>query len=110
MSYKNCMIVTGGTANLGYHTSLNLAKERPDRLIILASRSNNDNAADAINKTLKQNNTLYLPLDLADTSNVRAFAKRWESGLEQPLPPIEALGAQRRAAIPGPSQHDGRGR
>ncbi|KAI0096361.1 hypothetical protein GGR51DRAFT_543478 [Nemania sp. FL0031] len=102
MSYKNCMIVTGGTANLGYYTSLNLAKEHPDQLIIMASRSNNDNASDAINKALRQDNTIYLPLDLADTGNVRSFAKRWESGSKQPLPPIEALVLNAGLQFPGP--------
>ncbi|KAI1123100.1 hypothetical protein F5Y10DRAFT_252508 [Nemania abortiva] len=101
MPYKHCVVVTGGTANLGYYTSLNLAKDHPDQLIIIASRSDSNNAAETINKTLKQDNAIYLPLDLSDTGNVRAFAKRWESGSKQPLPPIEALVLNAGLQFPG---------
>ncbi|KFY42150.1 hypothetical protein V494_02560 [Pseudogymnoascus sp. VKM F-4513 (FW-928)] len=81
-------IITGGTINLGYHAALEIARQHPDWLVVLCSRSNREHAAESINKTLKQTNTIFLPLDLSDTKKVRAFATEWSS---KSRPPIQAL-------------------
>ncbi|KFX90842.1 hypothetical protein V490_06254 [Pseudogymnoascus sp. VKM F-3557] len=81
-------IITGGTLNLGYYAALEIARQHPDWLVVVASRSDKEHAAESINKTLKQTNTIFLPLDLSDTKNVRAFATEWSS---KSRPPIQAL-------------------
>lgn len=81
-------IITGGTLNLGYYAALDIARQHPDWLVVVASRSDKEHAAESINKTLKQTNTIFLPLDLSDTKNVRAFATEWTS---KNRPPIQAL-------------------
>ncbi|PQE17448.1 short-chain dehydrogenase protein [Rutstroemia sp. NJR-2017a WRK4] len=89
MAYKWSVIVTGGTANLGYHVVLAIAKAHPDYLVVLASRTDKDHAAEAINKSLKQNNTIFMQLDLADTTSVRSFAEKWIADPTKPV--IQAL-------------------
>ncbi|EMR61893.1 putative dehydrogenase reductase protein [Eutypa lata UCREL1] len=88
MAHKRAVLITGGTINLGYHAALHIAREHPDYLIVLSSRSDRQHAAEAINKTLNQNNVVFMALDLADTNNVRAYAKEWAS---KNWPPIQAL-------------------
>lgn len=39
MAYKRAVLITGGTINLGYHAALHIAREHPDYLIVLSSRS-----------------------------------------------------------------------
>lgn len=78
MAAKRSILITGGTANLGYYAALNIARQKPDTQIIIASRSDKDNAAKSINETLQQTNVSFMQLDLADLSNVRSFAKTWE--------------------------------
>ena len=73
-TYKSTVIITGGTAGLGYGAALSLAKQLPDHQIIVASRSNKDDAATKINKSLKQSNTIYLPLDLFSPDSITSFA------------------------------------
>ncbi|KAI0388496.1 hypothetical protein F5Y17DRAFT_452595 [Xylariaceae sp. FL0594] len=87
---SRCVIVTGGTANLGYYTALNIAKARPDYQVIIASRSDKDKAAERINRQLGQKNTVFVPLDLADEGSISAFAARWDSN-PQSFPPIQAF-------------------
>ncbi|KAI1193193.1 dehydrogenase/reductase [Nemania serpens] len=88
MTYTASAIVTGGTLNLGYHVALNLARQHPDWLIAVCSRSDREHAADAINNALKQSNTVFRALDLSDSKSVRNFAKDWSA---QNHPPIQAL-------------------
>lgn len=88
MAHKRAVLITGGTINLGYHAALHIAREHPDYLIVLSSRSDRQHAAEAINKTLNQNNVVFMALDLADTNNIRAYAKEWAS---KNWPPIQAL-------------------
>ncbi|PQE16388.1 short-chain dehydrogenase protein [Rutstroemia sp. NJR-2017a BVV2] len=89
MAYKRSVIVTGGTANLGYHAALAIAKAHSDYLVVLASRTDKDHAAESINKSLKQNNTIFMQLDLADTTNVRSFVEKWIADPSKPM--IQAL-------------------
>lgn len=89
MAYKNSVIITGGTSGMGYHTALKLAKDHPEYLVVIASRSDKNHAADAINKALGQSNTIFMALDLGDPANVRRFARNWIA--DKTKPQIQAL-------------------
>ena len=88
MEYTGSAIVTGGTMGLGYHAATEIARKHPDWLVVLCSRTDKEHAADSVNKTLRQNNVIFLPLDLSDTKNVRAFVDEWTS---KNYPPLRAL-------------------
>ncbi|KAI1803995.1 putative short-chain dehydrogenase [Daldinia bambusicola] len=88
MAYQRSIIITGGTINLGYYTALQIAKEHPEYLVVVSSRTDREHAADTINKTLSQKNVVYIPLDLSSSQNVRGFAENWTS---KDYPPIQAL-------------------
>ena len=81
MSYTSTIIVTGGTSGLGYNASLILAQQNPDSLIIVSSRKDSPTSASSINKTLNQKNAVFVPLDLANLSNVRAFASTFSQNI-----------------------------
>ncbi|KAH7140009.1 hypothetical protein B0J13DRAFT_69541 [Dactylonectria estremocensis] len=98
MAWKRSVIVTGGTANLGYHAALTIAKSHPDYLVVLSSRSDKDKAADAINKSLGQDNAVFIPLDLASLANVREYAKQWKT---KGYPPIQMLLLNAGLQFPG---------
>lgn len=89
MSYKNSAIITGGTNGMGYHAALKIAKECPDWLVVIASRSDKKHAADAINQALGQSNTMFMALDLGDPVGVRRFADDWIA--DKTKPQIQAL-------------------
>jgi NAD(P)-dependent dehydrogenase (short-subunit alcohol dehydrogenase family) len=97
--FKSTVLITGGTVNLGYEAALEIARLCPDRQIVLASRTDKDDAASTINKTLGQTNVAYLPLDLSDLENVRAFASQWP---HRDFPPISALLLNAGLQFPGP--------
>ncbi|KAH7382923.1 hypothetical protein BKA64DRAFT_172824 [Cadophora sp. MPI-SDFR-AT-0126] len=88
MSYTSTIIVTGGTSGLGYNAALTLALQNPDSLIIVASRKDSPTSAPSINKTSGQKNAIFLPLDLGNLSNIRAFASAFS---HNNYPPIKAL-------------------
>ncbi|CAG8957710.1 hypothetical protein HYFRA_00000045 [Hymenoscyphus fraxineus] len=88
MSYKQTILITGGTVSLGYHAALNLARQYPDYQVILSSRTDKEHAADKINQALGQKNVSFLPLDLSSTSNIRNYAKNYSS---LGYPPIAIL-------------------
>ncbi|TGO24320.1 hypothetical protein BPAE_0106g00250 [Botrytis paeoniae] len=89
MTYKNSIIVTGGTMNLGYQAALKIAKEHPEYLIVIASRSDKENSAQSINKSLHQDDTIFMQLDLSDPKSVRSFAEKWIA--DSTKPQIKAL-------------------
>lgn len=89
MVYKNSVIITGGTSGMGYHAALKIAKDHPEYLVVIASRSDKNHAADSINKALGQSNTIFMALDLGDQANVRRFAKDWIA--DRTKPQIQAL-------------------
>ncbi|GJC81040.1 WW domain-containing oxidoreductase [Colletotrichum liriopes] len=89
MAYKNSVIVTGGTQGLGYHTALKIAKDHPEYLVVIAARSDKSHAADAINESLGQSNTIFMPIDLGDSGSVRRFARDWIADSTKPR--IQAL-------------------
>jgi NAD(P)-dependent dehydrogenase (short-subunit alcohol dehydrogenase family) len=101
MSYSNytsTILITGGTQGLGYHTALSLSRALPNVLIILASRTDPLNAASTINTSLKQSNTIYLPLDLSTLASVRSFASTF---LSSTYPPLSALLLNAGIQLPG---------
>jgi NAD(P)-dependent dehydrogenase (short-subunit alcohol dehydrogenase family) len=102
MSYTHSVLVTGGTLNLGYHAALIIARQHPEYLVVIASRSDSNKAAESINQTLKQTNVTFLPLDLASLDNVRAFAANWSKA---EYPPIKALVLNAGLQFPGPVEY-----
>lgn len=82
------ILITGGTSGLGYDCALQLARQRPEYLILIASRSDPTSAAATINKLTGQTNVSYLPLDLSSLANVRAFAADYSA---KSYPPIQSL-------------------
>ncbi|KAI1211979.1 NAD(P)-binding protein [Annulohypoxylon truncatum] len=98
MSYQRTIIVTGGTVGLGYYTALEIAKAHPEYLVVVSSRTDREHAADAINKTLGQRNTVYIPLDLSNLQKVRAYAEDWAA---KSYPPIQALVFNAGLQFPG---------
>ncbi|KAH8904750.1 dehydrogenase/reductase [Coniochaeta sp. PMI_546] len=100
------VLVTGGTANLGFYAARDIARAHPDYVVVLASRTDSDNAAQNINKMLNQDNTVFLPLDLSDTNSVRNFVESWPS---KGFPPIKALLLNAGLQFPGPVQKSPQG-
>ncbi|KAI0455784.1 dehydrogenase/reductase [Xylaria acuta] len=98
MASTRSAIVTGGTFNLGYFAALEVARQHPDWLVVVCSRSNREHAADTINKTLRQSNTVFMSLDLSDSKSVRNFAKDWSN---RNYPPIQALCLNAALQFPG---------
>jgi NAD(P)-dependent dehydrogenase (short-subunit alcohol dehydrogenase family) len=86
-TFQKCVLITGGSHGLGLVAATECARQQPDFLIVIASRTDNG-AAGRINSSLKQKNVKYLPLDLASQQNVRAFVNKWQ---EDRHPPIQAL-------------------
>ena len=87
--FERTVLVTGGTANLGYHCAINLARRWPSYQIVIASRTEPINSSAAsINKLLGQNNVSYMRLDLSSLSQIRAFSEDW---ISRSYPPIAAL-------------------
>jgi len=88
MSYTRAVLITGGTLGLGFECALDIARQCPSYLVVIASRSDTNGAAASINKALHQENTVFLPLDLSNRTKVRSFVTTWES---KHYPPIQAL-------------------
>lgn len=63
MPFSRTVLITGGTTGLGYGAALEIARQHPNYLVVIASRSDKDSAAESINKALGQKNVLYLPLE-----------------------------------------------
>lgn len=101
MKPTRSVLVTGGTTNIGFQAALSIARAHPEYLVIIASRTDGDGAAQRINKTLKQENTVYLRLDLSGTDNVRSFATNWPT---QDFPPLQALVLNAGLQFPGALQ------
>lgn len=102
MAYKGSIIVTGGTVGLGFEAALKIAKDKPDHLVVVASRSDKQHAADTINRTLMQSNVRFQSLDLSDPDDVRRFATSWSASSSFPAsPPIKALVLNAALQFPG---------
>ncbi|KAF2661561.1 dehydrogenase/reductase [Lophiostoma macrostomum CBS 122681] len=87
-AYNSTILITGGTQGMGYHTSLSIAKQRPQSLVVIASRTDSLDAATQINKQLKQSNVRYVQLDLGSLAKVRKFVGKWKGA---GYPRIEVL-------------------
>ncbi|KAK9420939.1 hypothetical protein SUNI508_01030 [Seiridium unicorne] len=85
MAPTRTVIVTGGTANLGFHAALGIAKQHPEYSIILCSRTDKQHAAEAMNKALGRKCVTFVPLDLADNDSIRRFAEDWASKSHAPI-------------------------
>lgn len=90
--------MTGGTVGLGYYCALEIARKHPEYQVILASRSDRDPSAEAINKLLRQNSVSFRRLDLGSLANVRAFANEWANSS---LPPIQSMVFNAALQFPG---------
>lgn len=106
MSYTHSVLVTGGTANLGYYATLEIARKHPEYEIIIASRTDPDKAADKINQLLNQKNVSFAALDLSSTDNVRKFAKDWAAANHAP---IKALVLNAGLQFPGGMEKNAEG-
>ncbi|CAF9938320.1 MAG: hypothetical protein ALECFALPRED_007600 [Alectoria fallacina] len=82
------VLLTGGTIGLGYGCALKLAQQCPQYQVLIASRSNKDNAAVSINEITGHSNVEYLKLDLSSLAKVRSFAADYA---KKGYPPIKAL-------------------
>ena len=78
-SYTSTILITGGTVGLGFNLAKILARQYPDSLVLICSRKHTENAADAINHSLKQKNVRYLALDLGSLAKVREFADKYNA-------------------------------
>lgn len=104
--FHRSILVTGGTANLGYQCAINLARKYPDYQIVIASRSDPNSSADSINRSLGQKNVKFLQLDLSSLAQVRSFAAEWEANQ---FPPIYSLVFNAALQFPGDAQYTGDG-
>ncbi|KAJ6023393.1 uncharacterized protein N7446_013753 [Penicillium canescens] len=95
---QRSILVTGGTAGLGYHCALTIARECPHYQVIIASRSDPKASAEGMNRLLNQENIKFLRLDLSSLSQVRAFAEDWETNQ---FPPIQSLVFNAALQFPG---------
>ena len=73
------ILITGGTLGLGYWTAFEIAKQSPSAKVIIASRSNKDNADQSVNQKLNRQQVEWMSLDLASTKAVREFVKSFTS-------------------------------
>ncbi|KAL4901288.1 hypothetical protein BDW74DRAFT_84712 [Aspergillus multicolor] len=85
---SSSILITGGTAGLGFQCTVALARQYPNHRITIVSRSDPNNAAGTINCITGQKNVHYQRLDLASLSQVRLFVKKWA---EENNPPITHL-------------------
>ena len=96
--YTSTILITGGTTGLGAACAHIIAKERPNSLALVCSRSSGDDAAGKINNATGQSNVQYLALDLADLGGVRSFAASFS---KRAYPPVSALILNAGLQFPG---------
>lgn len=97
--FQRSILITGGTAGLGYQCAINVAREFPNYQIVIASRSDRDASAAAINRRLGQQNVTFLALDLSSLSQVRSFVSKWEEGDQ--FPPLHSIVCNAALQFPG---------
>ena len=86
--FNHSVLITGGTTGVGFHAAVEIARQRPDHCIVIASRKDAAQSAKAINQKLGQSNVQFIPLDLGDLKNIRSFVRTWN---EDGVPPISNL-------------------
>ena len=97
-NFTRTVLVTGGTNGLGYQCATIIARQHPEYQVVIASRSNPNDSAAAINKATGHSNTTFLPLDLSDLAKVRSFASAFAA---QNYPPVAALVFNAALQFPG---------
>lgn len=95
--FKNTILITGGTSGIGLPAAQKIAKHHPDHQIIVASRTDKNNAADSINKALGQKNVIFVKLDQSTPAGVRDFHSRFQGK----FPPISILILNAGLQFPG---------
>ena len=85
LNYTSSIIITGGTHGMGYQATLAVARQCPQSLIVIASRTDPHDAATTINRMLRQDNVIYMALDLGSLANVRKFVKTWKEEVHLPI-------------------------
>jgi NAD(P)-dependent dehydrogenase (short-subunit alcohol dehydrogenase family) len=84
------VVLTGGTAGLGYACARAIAASHPARHLIIASR--NQQQATRVVETLRREtgnqHIMWMPLDLASLDSIRSFARDFAG---QELPPLRAV-------------------
>lgn len=93
--YKSTILITGGTLGLGYWAAYELACKNPQSKIVIASRSDKDNAASSLNELVAHKHStitnpdtpqiVFKPIDLASNENVRAFVQAFASESYAPI-------------------------
>lgn len=79
------ILITGGTAGIGFHCTVALARQYPNHQITIASRNDTQDAAGTINGITGQNNVQYMRLNLSSLSQVRLFVKEWTEANKPPI-------------------------
>jgi NAD(P)-dependent dehydrogenase (short-subunit alcohol dehydrogenase family) len=79
MSYTRTVLITGGTSGVGYQAALVIARQHPESLVIIASRTDPNSVAASINNALRQKNVTFLSLDLSNFANIRTFAQHFST-------------------------------
>lgn len=92
------ILITGGTSGLGYQAALYIAKQQSNTQIILASRSNPDDAASTIFAATGHASVTFMALDLSSLSAVRSFVEAFTNAK---YPPISALLLNAALQFPG---------
>lgn len=95
---EGTVLITGGTSGIGYQAALHIAQQHPELRVIVASRSDRDSSAEAINKITGNSNATYLQLDLGSLENVRSFSTTYA---KKDFPPIRALFLNAALQFPG---------
>ncbi|CAL5869151.1 uncharacterized protein PFLUO_LOCUS3379 [Penicillium psychrofluorescens] len=101
-TFNRSVLVTGGTTGLGFNCATVIAREHPDYQIIIASRSDPNASADAINQLLGQMNVKFVKLDLSSLSKVRSFVADWK---DHRFPPIQSLVLNAALQFPGEAEY-----
>ena len=120
---QRAVVITGGTAGLGFEAARAIAlgrypgaeQDTTAYLLVLASRTDKDKAADALNREAsaagRSARAVFHALDLADLDSVRQFASLWgkknknkDRDSTEPYPPIAALLLNAGLQFPGPLQ------
>jgi NAD(P)-dependent dehydrogenase (short-subunit alcohol dehydrogenase family) len=98
MSFSRTVLITGGTSGLGFQCALRIARQHPEYLVVLASRTDPHSASTSINDSLGQNNVAFLPLDLSSFARIRSFVNEWEA---KNFPSIQTLLLNAGLQFPG---------
>jgi NAD(P)-dependent dehydrogenase (short-subunit alcohol dehydrogenase family) len=87
--FERTILITGGSAGLGYYCAAQIARQRPAYQIIIASRTEPEKtSAASINTEVGEERVLYMRLDLSNLKQIRTFVAEFE---QKNFPPLAAL-------------------